>query len=296
MGYSYLPDFPPQSRARITAIEIQAGFELEDSKQQLSRLSDVETEVRKYILTVFSAFAEEALALGQRGKWTVEIIDREAREFLASVTLQAQIEKGYDRKGYSITPLTNRVFGHILPEVRRELEQSRVWRRYQEQLAEVAQLQASSSAEQHPDMSREEGTASRRVESRTGARGKSTHPARAQKWDDVEISFLSDERIQVWVAGRPETLNYAEFGCTDQRNGLANRAWEMLKVLARNEGVIPASGRISDKQWPATEKALERLRKLLRRHFGIAEDPLPFRRGVGYQLRCKIGNAPSVDK
>jgi hypothetical protein len=298
MAYSYLPDFPQASRGRIKAIEIQAGFELGDSKQQRSRLSDFETDVRKYILTVFSAFAEEALALGQRGSWTVEIVDREAREFLASITLQTQLEKGYDRRGHSISPLTNHVFGHILPEVRRELEQSSVRRRYQEQLAEVARLQESSSAEQPPKISRENGPAavSRRGEDGTGAQKKSTHPARAQKWDEVKISFLSEERIQVWVAGQPETFNYAEFGCIDQRSGLANRVWEMLKLLACNEGVIPDSGRISDKQWPATEKALERLRRLLRRRFGIAENPLPFRRGIGYRLRCKIGNAVSFDK
>jgi len=153
MAYSYLPDFPQASRGRIKAIEIQAGFELEDSKQQRSRLSDFETDVRKYILRVFSAFAEEALALGQQGSWTVEIVDREAGEFLASITLQTQLEKGYDRRGHSISPLTNHVFGHILPEVRRELEQSSVWRRYQEQLAEVARLQASSSAQQPPKIS-----------------------------------------------------------------------------------------------------------------------------------------------
>lgn len=298
MAYSYLPDFLQASRARIKAIEIQAGFELEDSKQQLSRLSDFETEVRKYILTVFSAFAEEALVLGQRGSWTVEIIDREAREFLACITLQAQLQKGYDRRGHSISPLTNRVFGHILPEVRRELEQSSVWRRYEEQLAEVARLKASSSGEQPPKIGRQEGPAavSRRGASGTGAQKKSAHPARAQKWDDVKISFLSEERIQVWVAGQPETFNYAEFGCSDHRSGLANKVWEMLKLLARNEGVVPDGGRISNKQWPATEKALERLRRLLRRRFGIAEDPLPFRRGIGYQLRCKIGNAVSFDK
>ena len=198
MGYSYLPDFPQESRARIKAIEIQAGFELEDSKQQLSRLSDFETEVRKYILTIFSAFAEEALALGQRGSWTVEILDREAREFLASITLQAQLEKGYDRRGHSISPLTNHVFGHILPEVRRELEQSSVWRRYQEQLAEVARLQASSSAEEPPKISRETGQAavSRRGGSGTGAQKKSTHPARAQKSQaQAEVAKVRAETV-----------------------------------------------------------------------------------------------------
>jgi hypothetical protein len=126
------------------------------------------------------------------------------------------------------------------------------------------------------------------------ARGRA-RPTPALKWEDVDISLLSDERIQVQIVSQRATCNYAEFGCVDQRTGRANKVWEMLKTLARAHGVIPDINRTDTKGWPAMEKRLERLRKLLKYQFHLSEDPLPFRRGTGYRLRCKIGNAASFD-
>jgi len=62
-------------------------------------------------------------------------------------------------------------------------------------------------------------------------------------WEDVEITFLSDERIEVRIAGRRQTYNYAEFGCKDKRSGKPLEIWGMLRVLAQNEGLIPSSAR-----------------------------------------------------
>jgi hypothetical protein len=112
----------------------------------------------------------------------------------------------------------------------------------------------------------------------------------------VEITFLSDERIQVWIVGRPQTYNYAEFGCMDRRSERPNQVWRMLRLLAEAEGALPATARSAQPGWPAMEKQLERLRKVLRRHFQLSEDPLPFKKDTGYRLRCKIRRVASIDK
>jgi hypothetical protein len=146
MGYVYPPEFPRPSRARIEAAKIRAASGLEETKAQLSGVTNVEAEIRKYVLQVFAAFTQEALALGQQAVWDVERVDREVREFLSCFALEAQLQKGYDSQGRPTIPLTDRVFGRILPEVRLEFEKSAEWRRYQEDLLNVAQVCASGAA------------------------------------------------------------------------------------------------------------------------------------------------------
>jgi hypothetical protein len=114
-------------------------------------------------------------------------------------------------------------------------------------------------------------------------------------WEEVDILFLSDERVQIWIAGKPETRNYDEMGFADQRNGTPSKSWSVLRILAQNQGMIPVTGR-SGKEWAAIEKQIERTRKLLQKFFGISGDPLPLEKHVGYRLRCKVRFAPSSDK
>ena len=58
------------------------------------------------------------------------------------------------------------------------------------------------------------------------------------KWPDLEIRFLSDERIHVQSGQFTETRNYAEFGFEDGRTKKPNLAWVTLRVLAQREGTI----------------------------------------------------------
>lgn len=145
MESPYPFDFPPSSRARVEAAKAKAALKLEESKGRIVRLDEYEAALRNYILLVFAAFAAEALELGRQGVWAVQRLDSESREFLERITLQAQLYKGYDPRNRAIVPMVERVFGHLLPEVRREFEQSSQWRSYQEGLSEVAELQASKT-------------------------------------------------------------------------------------------------------------------------------------------------------
>ena len=107
-------------------------------------------------------------------------------------------------------------------------------------------------------------------------------------WDTVEISFLSDERVQIFTDTKTETLNYGEFGFEDGRSGKPIEAWATLREMAKNNGVIRDAGS-TGKMWSLVEKQVQNIRKILRAHFGLSTDPIPFVSGVGYKSCFKIG-------
>jgi len=120
-------------------------------------------------------------------------------------------------------------------------------------------------------------------------------PAQAREvatWSTIDILFLSDERVQVRTGTNRKTLNYAEFGFEDRRTGTPNQAWQILRALAEQNGVI-RDGRALNLGWPKVEKRIQEIRRVLREHFGITADPIPFIENGGYQARFKIGCAPS---
>jgi hypothetical protein len=116
--------------------------------------------------------------------------------------------------------------------------------------------------------------------------------AGAATWDTIEISFLSEERVQIRNGATNETRNYAELGFEDSRNGKPNRAWEAFRVLAAGRGIIRDAEKTGGK-WPEVEKRMQEIRKVLREHFQISADPIPFVEGTGYQARFKISCSPS---
>ena len=57
-------------------------------------------------------------------------------------------------------------------------------------------------------------------------------------WEKIEITFLSDHRVQVRKGKEHETLNYGEFGFVDGRSGKPSKAWELLLTLAKERGIL----------------------------------------------------------
>jgi hypothetical protein len=104
-------------------------------------------------------------------------------------------------------------------------------------------------------------------------------------WEELEISFLSDERVQLTVGVHTETRNYAELGFDDGRNHKPNSAWETLRSLAEQGGTLETS---TASTWPKVEKRIQEIRRVLRKHFAISADPLPFISGNGYQACFSI--------
>jgi hypothetical protein len=115
----------------------------------------------------------------------------------------------------------------------------------------------------------------------------------ARQWEEVEIRFLSDERLQIIAGEHTETRNYAEFGFEDRRSKAPNLAWVTLRSLAEAGGTIRRPNNGQD--WPSVEKRMQEIRRIFRNHFKIDDDPLPFIEGAGYRARFKISCAPSFN-
>jgi hypothetical protein len=120
-----------------------------------------------------------------------------------------------------------------------------------------------------------------------------THP-RAVNWEDIEILFLSDLRVQIKTSNQVGTRNYSEMGFADARNGNPDKAWLTLQTLARSWGTM-SDGAKTGQDWSQVEKRIQKIRKVLRSLFGISADPLPFVEGTGYQARFKISCSPSYE-
>ena len=116
--------------------------------------------------------------------------------------------------------------------------------------------------------------------------------ADAATWEGIEITFLSDERVQIHNGKTHETRNYAEFGFQDNKSKNPNRAWETLRRLAELRGII-RDGTQACLPWPKLEKRVQEIRRVFRKHFSISADPLPFIKGTGFHARFKISCGPS---
>jgi hypothetical protein len=141
----YPRDFPPEARARVEAEGLKATRDLERDRDQVpwSRYGPTakdEENLRRYILRVFLAFAQQACKLGPL--WTVDRIRAEANEFLRRFTIEAYYHEGHDKDGRKLRDMVSHVNGSILPEVRREFEKSELWHQFQEELLAVAEAAA----------------------------------------------------------------------------------------------------------------------------------------------------------
>lgn len=112
-------------------------------------------------------------------------------------------------------------------------------------------------------------------------------------WSEIEISFLSDERVQIFVAKKPgTTLNYAEFGFEDKRTQIPNGAWKALRRIAELNGKVRAA-QDAGYPWKKFEKRVQEIRKVFRSHFDLPTDPIPYIEHHGYVAKFKISCAPS---
>lgn len=130
--------------------------------------------------------------------------------------------------------------------------------------------------------------------SRQASEVRDANAAKSTTWEEIEILFLSDERVQILNGTDRETRNYAEFGFADGRSRAPNQAWGTLRAMAQQRGVLQ-DGRAVNQPWSRVEKRIQVIRKVFRDHFGISVDPIPFVEGIGYRARFKVSCAPSFD-
>jgi hypothetical protein len=122
---------------------------------------------------------------------------------------------------------------------------------------------------------------------------------RPREWSELQITFLSDDRIEIRIGENTETRNCAEFGLASKRNGSPLGAWKRLCKMAKTKGVIQFR---DDDPWGTIEKQVQEIRKVLRGKYGITDDPIPFRKKTrrnpadfGYHAQFKLRCHPSYD-
>ena len=122
----------------------------------------------------------------------------------------------------------------------------------------------------------------------------------AYKWEDIEICFLSDERVQITMGTQTETRNYAEMGFGSKKNGTPVLAWNTLRTMAEAGGRIAVAADSS--KWAEVEKRIQEIRKVLRHRFRLADDPIAYFKKsqqnagrFGYCAKFKLGCHSSYD-
>ncbi|MGI9073937.1 MAG: hypothetical protein ACR2JB_22070 [Bryobacteraceae bacterium] len=115
-------------------------------------------------------------------------------------------------------------------------------------------------------------------------------------WDQLEITFLCDHRVQIRIGAWSETLNYNEFGFGDKRGrgrgDNPNRQWSLLRDLAQANGTLPKTDRKGG-DLGAFEKKIERIRKVIQKYCPQTKgDPLPCE-DQAYKALCKINCSAS---
>ena len=261
MQYPFPDEFPEKSRRTLLAEEIRGATDLEKAKKE-SAVSKSQELLIGYILRVFIVFVREASKLTHQGIWSAGRLESESLQFLHYFTVSARYERGYDKHGHQIGEMTSH-WGSILPDVERAFQKSPLWQEYEGILLEV--------------VARVEPSTTRMVKG---------------VWENIAMTFISDERVQVKDGTQLQTFNYTEMGFEDRRSGKPNQAWGVLRALAQASGVLPVCARNS-KDFLEMAKRIERMRQTLKKHFQITSDPLPWDAVKGYCCRFKIGCARS---
>lgn len=236
----------------------------------------VESLISENVASLFAVFAQNSvLAVRQRaGRWTILFATERATEFLESRLsaihdfLTGQFERG---RPYGGSYLFRRYDGNdrfvFVRDFGEALKRSAAWTQFLRRLA--APGDASETAAQRPLMT----------------------------WPELEIRFLSDERIQVTIQGKTATGNFAEMGFEDRRTETPRRAWESLRRLAE-AGALDFQRSTTERR--RLEKRAQEIRKYLRQIVSTLgfqpddSDALPLERGR-YVPKFKIRTARSFE-
>jgi len=275
----YPLEFPQGSRARVDAAKVTAEREfaraeqsIEDSLNPRKYQSAVDRLIKDYVTSVLFVFADESIQIGKKGIWTAICIQSEVEDFGRDIISGAQ-GKCYHRNGIAFTRTYPWEFS---VDIWREIKSSERWLAFLDRTAELAEAQAAATTSDPVNFAK------------VGNR-------RPDTWRDINIEFLSDERIQIHtldITNTTTTLNYAEFGFEDRRNEKPNQAWVTLRTLAEQRGILRQPTNEGQK-WSDVEKRVQEIRRIFRKYFGVMGDPLPFVKRLGYQAQFKIGCAQS---
>jgi hypothetical protein len=309
----YPSGFPQDARARVETEKLHAYAALEQDIRGIESWRRDAPFIR-CVMRVFIAFSHEACEFGKnsnRREWADNELDQRCREFLLSIVVDAWEEKAKDL-GVGKMFSSPHHWGYSFDDAaRRQIEKSPEWKQYQELLLDAYEAQSARAADcGQPRFEQAGGTAPSGAIEALSSRGGTPPESRvsspmgvprpilqSHKWEDIEILFISDERVQLSVGTHSETRNYDEMGFANKRTGAPILAWVTLRGMAEAGGVIKT---VSDRRkWVEVEKRIQEIRKLLRAIFGLTDDPLPFSRKTrgsddfGYRSKFKVGCRPS---
>jgi hypothetical protein len=260
---SHLPGLPPKFQNAFEAAKANAELEQAKLARSSPHLAIYEIDRLKLIQDVFFAYCTQARAACRAGNITVAQARQAGEAALHSISDLYFVRDHGTRSNDA--KLTFR--GHFTQGVTNDPQ----WHRH---LLELAELAEDSAKEPTQTASQRSGCLSFRL----------------NDWQDLEIRFLSDERIHLNVGECSETRNYAEFGFEDRRTKKPNLAWVTLRALAQKEGIIKQA--VNGQDWRSVEKRIQEIRRLFRKHFELDADPIPFVDGLGYKASFKINCAP----
>jgi hypothetical protein len=226
----YPSRLPQDARARVEAEKLRAYAALEQEVRGIESFRRGAPFIR-CVMRVFIAFAREACEFGKksnRWEWSDSELDQRCREFLLSIVIDAWEEKAKDL-GISKMFSSPHHWGYSLnDEARRQIEKSPEWKQYQELLLDAHEAQSARAVDcGQPRFEQSAGKAfetydmvnalspgsgtpaQQRESSHSGIPRSSPQP---EQWEDIEILFISDERVQITVGAYSETRNYNEMG------------------------------------------------------------------------------------
>jgi excisionase family DNA binding protein len=163
-------DFSREARDKVVAAEIRAGrFVAEPGAYSFTTRPAVIEHgptwlVFRYIMLVFAVFASEACKLGEASDgWSLDIVDREVREFLRLLTIKAELRYGGGE--YRLPPMLSNMDGSILPEIQAAFETFPEWKEYQDNLLKLAD-QHRSPAPPEASSTNQQGDSTKRKKRR----------------------------------------------------------------------------------------------------------------------------------
>ncbi|RJQ74156.1 MAG: hypothetical protein C4519_17170 [Desulfobacteraceae bacterium] len=111
------------------------------------------------------------------------------------------------------------------------------------------------------------------------------------RWEEVVISFVSNDSIRIQARGKSERFTFAEIGFKDGRKGdLPDSIWKFFRDgLAANGGEIHWKTKLDSTDKGKLKAIISKLRARLKSITGLKEDPFfPYRRTHGYNTKFTL--------
>ena len=257
-----------RNQVRVEMLRADETFVGREKSQNLD-FREREDLAIQWICQILGAFAKEACHLARSGDpdWSPPQVERRVYDVLRLLALEAECSKFVGGNRPELT-----AGGEVRESVFARISRSTEWTQYTQSLEDLCR--GTKVPADGPGQGADQSIG---------------------KWEDLEIRFLSDERVQIFIRGRANnTRNFAEMGFEDLRGngGKPNAAWHVLHTLAANNGISPDKV-ISGQQ--AIQKRMQQIRKVLGAQFGLPENPIRFVDGTGYVTSFKITRSLACD-